>query len=61
VLRLRPRVVRVNGVHTRWFADDLAATAELELEALDGEMIDLPVVARARRIMAEAKGGTHGS
>jgi len=34
VLRLRPRVVRVNGVHTRWFADDLAAAAELELEAL---------------------------
>ena len=34
VLRLRPRVVRVNGADTRWFADDLAATAELELEAL---------------------------
>jgi citrate lyase subunit beta/citryl-CoA lyase len=28
--------------------------------ALDGEMIDLPVVERARRIMAEAKGETHG-
>jgi citrate lyase subunit beta/citryl-CoA lyase len=28
--------------------------------ALDGEMIDLPIVARARRIMAEVKGGTHG-
>jgi citrate lyase beta subunit len=24
----------VNGAHTRWFADDLAAAAELELEAL---------------------------
>ena len=34
ILRLRPRVVRVNGADTRWFADDLAATAELELEAL---------------------------
>jgi citrate lyase beta subunit len=85
VLRLRPRVVRVNGADTRWFADDLAAAAELELEAdglawarrvvdafeqgeregrgavaLDGETIDLPVVERARRIMAEAKGGAHG-
>jgi citrate lyase beta subunit len=27
--------------------------------ALDGEMIDLPVVERARRILAEAKGGTN--
>jgi citrate lyase beta subunit len=34
VLRVRPRVVRVNGAGTRWFADDLAAAAELELEAL---------------------------
>ena len=34
MLRLRPRVVRVNGVHTPWFGDDLAAAAELELEAL---------------------------
>jgi citrate lyase beta subunit len=34
VLRLRPRVVRVNGADTRWFADDLAAAAELQLEAL---------------------------
>lgn len=28
--------------------------------ALDGAMIDLPVVERARRILAEAKGETHG-
>ncbi len=28
--------------------------------ALDGEMIDLPVVERARRILAEAKGGADG-
>ena len=28
--------------------------------ALDGEMIDLPIVERARRILAEAKGGAHG-
>ncbi len=34
VLRLRPRVVRVNGADTEWFADDLAAAAELELDAL---------------------------
>ena len=34
MLRLRPRVVRVNGADTRWFADDLAAAAELELDAL---------------------------
>lgn len=34
VLELRPPVVRVNGAGTQWFADDLAAAAELELEAL---------------------------
>ena len=34
VLRLRPPVVRVNGVGTKWFDDDLAATLELPLEAL---------------------------
>jgi citrate lyase beta subunit len=34
VLRLRPRVVRVNGPGTPWFEDDLAAARELELEAL---------------------------
>ena len=28
--------------------------------ALDGEMIDAPVVDRARRILSEAKGETHG-
>jgi citrate lyase beta subunit len=28
--------------------------------ALDGEMIDAPVVARAQRILSEAKGGAHG-
>lgn len=28
--------------------------------ALDGEMIDAPVVDRARRILSDAKGGTHG-
>ena len=28
--------------------------------ALDGEMIDAPIVERARRILTEAKGGTHG-
>jgi citrate lyase beta subunit len=28
--------------------------------ALDGEMIDAPVVERARRILSEAKGGAHG-
>ncbi len=36
VLRPRPPVVRVNGADTRWFEDDLAAVAELELEALEG-------------------------
>jgi citrate lyase beta subunit len=34
VLRLRPSIVRVNGVGTRWFEDDLAVTAKLELDAL---------------------------
>ncbi len=34
MLRLRPPVVRVNGADTRWFDDDLAATAELDLTAL---------------------------
>jgi citrate lyase beta subunit len=34
VRRLRPRVVRINGADTEWFADDLAAAAELELDAL---------------------------
>ena len=34
MLRLRPSVIRLNGVDTRWFEDDLAAAAELELEAL---------------------------
>ena len=34
MLRLRPAVIRVNGADTRWFEDDLAAAAELELEAL---------------------------
>jgi len=34
VLKVRPPVVRVNGAGTPWFADDLAAAAELELEAL---------------------------
>jgi citrate lyase subunit beta/citryl-CoA lyase len=34
VLRLRPPIVRLNGVGTRWFDDDLAAAAELELEAI---------------------------
>jgi citrate lyase beta subunit len=29
--------------------------------ALDGEMIDAPVVERARRILSDAKGGTHGA
>lgn len=28
--------------------------------ALDGEMIDAPIVDRARRILSDAKGGTHG-
>jgi citrate lyase subunit beta/citryl-CoA lyase len=34
VLRMRPRVVRVNGPGTDWFEDDLAAVAEIELDAL---------------------------
>ena len=29
--------------------------------ALDGEMIDAPIVDRARRILSDAKGGTHGN
>jgi citrate lyase beta subunit len=34
VLRLRPSVVRINGVGTPWFEDDLAAARELPLDAL---------------------------
>jgi citrate lyase beta subunit len=34
VVRLRPPVVRVNGVDTPWFSDDIAATRELALDAL---------------------------
>ena len=34
MLRLRPRVLRVNGAGTPWFEGDLAAAAELELDAL---------------------------
>jgi citrate lyase beta subunit len=34
VLRLRPRLVRVNGADTEWFEGDLAAAAELDLDAL---------------------------
>jgi citrate lyase beta subunit len=34
VLRLRPRLVRVNGADTEWFEGDLAAVAELDLDAL---------------------------
>ena len=66
------RVVRVNGVETAYFQDDLALVSELELDAiraafesqdsgvlaLDGSMIDKPIVDRARRVFAEAKGAT---
>jgi citrate lyase subunit beta/citryl-CoA lyase len=82
VVRVRPRVVRVNGADTRFFADDMAAVGELELDALvlpkatgarvieayeqaqregrgvlplNGAMVDLPVVTRARRLLAEAE------
>lgn len=34
VARLRPRVIRVNGAGTQWFANDLALAAELELDAI---------------------------
>ena len=34
VARIRPRIVRVNGVDTAWFADDLALVAELDLDAV---------------------------
>lgn len=34
VLKLRPRIVRINGAGTPWFQDDLAVTATLELDAL---------------------------
>ena len=34
VRRLRPRVVRINGADTEWFADDLAAARKLALDAL---------------------------
>lgn len=34
VARVRPRIVRINGVDTSWFADDLALVAELDLDAV---------------------------
>ena len=34
VLAVRPRIVRVNGAGTRWFEEDVAATRELELDAI---------------------------
>jgi citrate lyase beta subunit len=34
VSSLRPSIVRVNGAGTRWFEDDLAVVAKLELDAL---------------------------
>jgi citrate lyase subunit beta/citryl-CoA lyase len=34
VARTAPRVVRVNGAGTEWFADDLALVAELELDVV---------------------------
>jgi citrate lyase beta subunit len=34
VARVRPPIVRVNGAHTPWFADDLALVAELPLDAV---------------------------
>ena len=34
VARIRPRIVRVNGADTPWFADDLALVAGLELDAV---------------------------
>jgi citrate lyase beta subunit len=34
VVRLRPPIVRVNGVDSRWFTDDLAAVEELDVEAI---------------------------
>jgi len=34
VSRLRPSIVRVNGAGTRWFEDDLALVAKLELDTL---------------------------
>jgi citrate lyase beta subunit len=48
-----------------WARRVLEAAEEGEREgrgavALDGEMVDAPIVARARKILSEAKGGTHG-
>jgi len=34
VARVRPRIVRVNGADTPWFADDLALAGELSLDAI---------------------------
>ena len=34
VERMAPRVVRMNGAATEWFADDLALVAGMELDAL---------------------------
>jgi citrate lyase beta subunit len=59
------RVFRPEDESVAWAERVLAAAERGEREgrgavALDGEMIDAPVVDRARRILSDAEGGTHG-
>ena len=60
------RVFAPEAESVAWAERVLAAAERGEHEgrgavALDGEMIDAPIVERARRILSEAKGGTDGS
>jgi len=59
------RVFAPEPESVEWARRVVEAAVEGEQEgrgavALDGEMIDAPVVERARKILSEAKGGPHG-
>jgi citrate lyase beta subunit len=60
------RVFQPEADAVAWAQRVLEAAEQGEREgrgavALDGEMIDAPIVDRARRILSDAKGGTHGN
>jgi citrate lyase beta subunit len=59
------RVFQPEADSVAWAERVLAAAEAGEREgrgavALEGEMIDAPIVDRARRILSDARGGTHG-
>jgi citrate lyase beta subunit len=60
------RVFQPEADSVAWAERVLAAAETGEREgrgavSLDGEMVDAPVVERARRILSDAKGGSHGA